>query len=273
MQRPDLLRPTLIPGLLFGLVSAIPILGAGNCCCCLYLWACGWMAAFLHIREIRRRGSTALISDGAMAGLVAGLFAGFTAWVVSTLVDVLMGDQRREMLEQVLDQMRSSANASPEGMRVMEQVIAWLMDPGIGTRIFLLLVALFLFALISTLAGTLTAALMSRGPSPTAPPPAPPGWVGGGWPAPPPTGGTPTEGGGYPPAGGGFPQGGGSTPPPPGGVPPGGSPPPYSSSPGAGSEWGYGTEAMDLPLGSEDEPTQPPPGGGEPDKGGGSQSN
>ena len=208
MQKPDLLRPTLLAGVLFGVASGIPGLNVGNCCCCLWLWAAGWLAAMLYIREGRRTGYPCRVSDGAMAGLVAGLFGGFSAWTVEMVVNLLFGEQLREFAQSMVESiLKSMEGFPPEMERAIMQ--AFEQQTSIFRMVFALISSLFFFSLLSTLAGVLTAALMDRGSrSPIAPPPPPQpsgwgapgtqGWGGSGppsdWgPAGPPGTGSPQE--------------------------------------------------------------------------------
>ena len=46
------LQPAFYGGLLIGVLSALPIVSAGNCCCCLWVVAGGMLAVYL-----RQRGS------------------------------------------------------------------------------------------------------------------------------------------------------------------------------------------------------------------------
>jgi len=208
MQKPDLLRPTLLAGVLFGVASGIPGLNVGNCCCCLWLWAAGWLAAMLYIREGRRTGYPCRVSDGAMAGLVAGLFGGFSAWTVEMVVNLLFGEQLREFAQSMVESILKNVEGFPPEMeRAIMQ--AFEQQTSVFRMVLALISSVFFFALLSTLAGVLTAALMDRGSrSPIAPPPPPQpsgwgapgtqGWRGSGppsdWgPAGPPGTGSPQE--------------------------------------------------------------------------------
>jgi hypothetical protein len=227
MQKPDLLRPTLVSGLIFGFLSGLPVLNMGNCCCCLWLWATGWLAAFLYAREARRMGYPFGAAGGALVGLVAGLFGGFVCSILETLINVVFGGRMREMTLSILDQMEFPPDFEPmmemirQGMEQEQTVIGLLLT---------LLGNLFFFGLFSTIGGLLTAVFLDRGGrSPVAPPsgPAPGGWTpptapprgGPTPPAPPAQGGPPASGstsGGWtppsesPPRQGGTPQGSGS---------------------------------------------------------------
>ncbi len=43
--------PALLGGLFIGMLSALPIVSVGNCCCCLWMIGGGVLAAYLRAAE------------------------------------------------------------------------------------------------------------------------------------------------------------------------------------------------------------------------------
>ena len=93
------LQPALFGGLLIGVLSALPIVNAGNCCCCLWVIAGGMLAVYL-----RQQNSPIEIaaSEGAVVGLLAGLFGGVLGVLLSIPVDMMMGPFQRRLVDWVL---------------------------------------------------------------------------------------------------------------------------------------------------------------------------
>lgn len=193
MQKPDLLRPTLIGGTVFGLASSIPGINLGNCCCCLWLFAAGWLATLLYARAGRAGGYAIKPSDGALVGLIAGLFGGFVSSILETLLRLMFGDRLRQLALSWLD----NASIPPElqdSLQMFRQALE--QEQGALESLVSLVVSLlgnlFFFALFSTIAGTLTALILAKGPGTAAPPSIPGGGTAtpspGGWrpPSPPP---------------------------------------------------------------------------------------
>ena len=69
----DRLQPAFWGGLFIGVLSALPIVNVGNCCCCLWVICGGALAAYL-----RQQNSPVQIeaAEGALVGLMAGAIGG-----------------------------------------------------------------------------------------------------------------------------------------------------------------------------------------------------
>ena len=67
------LQPALYGGLFIGVLSALPLVNVGNCCCCLWVVCGGVLAVYL-----RQQNSPFAVTsaEGALVGLLAGLFGG-----------------------------------------------------------------------------------------------------------------------------------------------------------------------------------------------------
>ena len=50
-RQPDLLKPTLISGLAFGVAAGLPLISLLNCLCCALAWGAGLGGAFLYSRS------------------------------------------------------------------------------------------------------------------------------------------------------------------------------------------------------------------------------
>ena len=76
----DRLQPAFCGGLFIGVLSALPLVNVGNCCCCLWVICGGALAAYL-----RQQSSPAQIdaAEGALVGLLAGVIGGVIATVLS----------------------------------------------------------------------------------------------------------------------------------------------------------------------------------------------
>jgi hypothetical protein len=67
-------RAVFWSGLAGGVASALPVLGAANCFCCLWAWATGALALYLA-RSAQALGPGEVPAVGALAGLYAALVA------------------------------------------------------------------------------------------------------------------------------------------------------------------------------------------------------
>ena len=69
---------SLIAGVVMGLLSSIPILSAGNCAICLWVWGSAILGVFLY-RVFEKQNPTLTIGQGALLGLMAGVFGAIIA--------------------------------------------------------------------------------------------------------------------------------------------------------------------------------------------------
>jgi len=92
-------QPALWGGVFIGVLSALPIVNFGNCCCCLWVICGGALAAHL-----RQQNSPLKIeaAEGALVGLMAGAIGGVIATVLSLPLQFLVGPYQRQIMERVL---------------------------------------------------------------------------------------------------------------------------------------------------------------------------
>jgi hypothetical protein len=143
-------QPALLGGVVIGVLSALPIVAAGNLCCCLWVVCGGVLAAYL-LQQNQTAPLTA--GDGAVVGLLAGVVGAFVSLLLSIPITIFIAPLERQFLEQL----SSSGNVSPE-MR------GYMSGAG-GTSILLVVSFLFmLFAgpIFSMLGGLLGAAIFRK---------------------------------------------------------------------------------------------------------------
>jgi hypothetical protein len=139
-----------------GVLSALPIVAAGNACCCLWVVSGGVIAAYLFQQN---HSAPMTPADGALVGLLAGLIGAFVQFVVAIPVTILIGPMEREMLRRILEgagsmppQMRDAFDRYSTGNREFGGL--GLMIAG---RIFFLMMALCIGAMFSTIGGLIGA--------------------------------------------------------------------------------------------------------------------
>ncbi len=153
------LQPALLGGLVMGVLSALPIISAGNLCCCLWVVTGGLLAAYL-LQQNRSGPITA--ADGAIVGLLAGLIGATCQFVLSIPIGLLVGPVERQLLERLREMSGSGAAQFDLGR-----------GPG-AVGVVLLRVIAFMFTLVvgsvvSTIAGVVGAVLFAK-PSPVSSP-------------------------------------------------------------------------------------------------------
>ena len=92
------LQPALLGGVFIGVLSGLPFVQMGNCCCCLWVIAGGALAAYL------RQQNTAVplsASEGALVGLMAGAIGGVIASVLSVVTGPMQMDSLLALMERM----------------------------------------------------------------------------------------------------------------------------------------------------------------------------
>ena len=149
------LQPAFLGGLVTGVLSALPIVSAGNLCCCLWVVTGGLLASYL-LQQNRAEAITA--GDGAIVGLLAGIFAAVIAFVLSIPIGLLVGPIEQQVLERLRDLAGSSMPAGGGiglgGRRGAFGVVA--------LAVLGFFVSLIVGSAVSTLAGVVGAALFGR---------------------------------------------------------------------------------------------------------------
>jgi hypothetical protein len=140
-----------------GVLSALPIISAGNACCCLWVVSGGVVAAYLFQQN---RTMPLTPADGALVGLLAGLVGALIRTVVSIPVDLLVAPMEQAMLQRLLDR----GTFPPEARDILERFGR----RGIGGAYFVvshivgLMFWLFVGGVFSTLGGLLGAVIFKK---------------------------------------------------------------------------------------------------------------
>jgi hypothetical protein len=152
-------QPALVGGVAMGVLSALPLVGAGNLCCCLWVVSGGVIAAYLLQQNHPEPISP---GDGALVGLLAGLIGALVQMVVSIPIDILVGPYQRQMVQRLMEM---AGTVPPEIRDVFERynrdapsAIAFLVIGKIVGLFFGLVVG----GIFATLGGLIGAALFKR---------------------------------------------------------------------------------------------------------------
>ena len=155
------LQPSLLGGLFVGVLSALPIISAGNCLCCLWVVSGGVLAAYL-LQEDQEGPLQA--GDGAIVGLFAGIVGALLSSVLAIPVQMLMGPVSADMFRHLAEQ---ASDAPPEFRSLLEQLGSG--SVGGAALLVNLVFSLIFFSVFGLLGGLLGQALFKK----TAPPPPP----------------------------------------------------------------------------------------------------
>ena len=160
-----LLQPVLFGGLFMGVLSALPIISIGNCCC---LWVMGGGGVTAYLTQ-HGRPDPIQFGEGALGGFLSGVFGAVVFAVVSLPIQLVTAPLQRGMMDGLLE---SAADVPPEVREMIESL-------GSGGGVVSILIG-FVFMLVvgmvfSTLGGLLGALIFRSTPpaSPAVPPPPP----------------------------------------------------------------------------------------------------
>ena len=205
------MKSALTGGVVLGLLSVIPLISAGNVCCCLWAIVGGALAGYLYIKSAPQPVTT---GDGAMLGAMAGGVGAVIYIIIGIPISLVMGNTMRAA---ILPFLQSMNPAQADQIRASLEA-----GQTVGRAIVGGIIGAILLTIFATIGGLISVPIFEkRKGGPGAPPP--PQNYGGGQP------------GGFGGGGGGY-SGGGYAPPPSGGpttTPPGGG---YG-----GGGGGYGT--------------------------------
>ena len=165
INKPTFGQPALIGGVVMGVLSALPLISAGNLCCCLWVIAGGVVAAYLL-----QQNTAAPITpgDGAMVGLLAGLAGALVQFVISIPISLMVAPMERQMMQRVLDM---AGNMPPEMRDMLERFRSGdQMALGMGLMVARRMIALVFWvvigAIFSTIGGVIGAMIFKKNTPP-----------------------------------------------------------------------------------------------------------
>lgn len=146
-----------------GALSALPIVAAGNICCCLWVISGGVVAAYL----LQQNSEAPLTQgDGAVVGLYAGIVGAFVYLILSIPITFLVGPMERVAMQRIVE----IGGDMPPQFR--EFAMSYL---GGGVRLVLGFIMMLCFGCIFSTLGGLVGAMVFRkhAPGATGAPPQP----------------------------------------------------------------------------------------------------
>ena len=157
-------QPALLGGVVIGVLSALPVISVGNCCCGAWILFGGALSAYLmqlnHPEPIT-------IGDGAIVGLLAGVVGAFVSGIISIPIGIVMGPFQARMF----GNMSANADLPPELRALFERYAE---GPSAVSFVFGLVAMLILCSIFGFLGGLLGSLLFRKSPPPVIPPPIPP---------------------------------------------------------------------------------------------------
>jgi len=142
-----------------GVLSALPVISAGNICCCLWV-ICGGVAAAYVLQQGEPHPITP--ADGAFIGFLSGIVGAFVYVVIYVPTDLVIGPIEREMVRRAAENFGGS-----EGFRTYFERSEGLAAP--IRYVISFLTMLFVGAIFSTIGGVVGALMFRKREAPGAP--------------------------------------------------------------------------------------------------------
>lgn len=158
-----LLQPVLFGGLFMGVLSALPIISLGNCCC---LWVMGGGVVTAYLTQ-HSRPDPIQLGEGAFGGFLSGIVGAVVYAVVSLPIQLVTGPLQRGMMDGLLE---SAADVPPETREMIESLASG------GGAVLVGFVIMLAVGMVFSPLGGLLGALIFRSTPPaesTVPPPPP----------------------------------------------------------------------------------------------------
>jgi hypothetical protein len=147
---PPRFQAALFGGLFIGVLSALPIINIGNCCC---LWVIGGGVLATYLMQQNHPYPIAA-ADGALVGLLAGLIGGVLGTLLAIPIEMMMGPIQKQLMERILSH---NQEIPEETRRFLEN-----MNVGAAAIVFKLVFSVFIGAVFGMLGGLLGVALFKK---------------------------------------------------------------------------------------------------------------
>src|SRR5215510_13129819 len=97
---PARFQPALLGGVLIGVLSSLPLVQAGNCCCCLWVVCGGLLTVYLQ----QSRMSTPIeMSEAVISGLLAGIIGAIIGVLITMALTPILGPYNARVVQYVME--------------------------------------------------------------------------------------------------------------------------------------------------------------------------
>jgi hypothetical protein len=157
-------QPAVLGGVFIGVLSALPIVSAGNFCCCLWVLSGGVLAAYLLQQN---QPAPLTTGDAAAVGALAGIVGAVIKTIIAIPFALLLGPMQIQAMQRALE----NPDIPPEMRRILEMLASGGFTViGIVVGLVISLVLYTVFGMLGGMLGT----LFFKKNLPPAPPPVPP---------------------------------------------------------------------------------------------------
>ncbi len=148
-----MIRSAALGGVFIGVLSGLPFVSAGNCCCCMWMVSGGALAAYLEIHQ-KNRSLTA--GEGAAIGALSGVIGAFVWIPIAVALAVLLGPLQRAFFEEFA---RNARDMPPEVREILENFGG---GGSVAGTVFGFIFQLFAGTIFAAIGGVLSAAYFKK---------------------------------------------------------------------------------------------------------------
>lgn len=162
------LKPAIISGVIFGIVSLIPYVSLLNCCCG-WLMICGLVGVKLYSSNNPNPTS---YSDGAIVGTLSGAVAAIIVQIVTAIVAIFnfRNTSTAELKEIIIREVEKQPTTNAESLALITQWVDVVLNNLIVFALAYFLIALVIMTVFGALGGLAGASLFGKKTPPSAPP-------------------------------------------------------------------------------------------------------
>jgi len=161
MNNANMLKPALIGGVTFGILSTLPVIGICNCVCCAWAIGGGVLAAYLYVK-----GSPLPVTmgRGAVTGLATGAIGAVVCSLFSIPLQLIMtgGGNTAAMAMERFQEMMAKTPDFPDELRQSIETFLMRDDLMTLTLIFSFLGNVVFFSLFAMLGGAIGVAIFEK---------------------------------------------------------------------------------------------------------------
>lgn len=179
----DKMKPALIGGVALGILSAIPLVGALNICCCAWAILGGLLAANMYIKS---SPTPVRPADGAVVGVLAGVIGAAVYIIVGLPLGIVAGNATLGLMGSMVEM------AGPEAAEAFRQQAAIMQNQSVGQQLIasipMALIGAVMLVIFATVGGLIGVSVFEKrkggGAGVPPPPPSFGGQPGGGYTSP-----------------------------------------------------------------------------------------
>jgi hypothetical protein len=151
-QKPEVIKPALIGGVLIGILSGLPVIQLGNCFCCLWVILGAILASYLLARESK---ITLRAGDGA----IVGMFSGIIGAIISSMINLPFRAINQQFVARIMEKLPEYGGEFPQDMDL------WLKKStefSLPMFMFGLVVSVIIYAIFGALGGVIGISLFGK---------------------------------------------------------------------------------------------------------------